>query len=81
MKVDIDGVRNAMFQEGNMIYFLHNGKECGADIEGGFPAFKFLVWCGEKNKYYNSFEKMANDDFFDGCSLVSLLDTVEVYFS
>jgi len=69
-----------MFNDGNMIYFSYNGKKCGVDIEGGIPSFKLQAWCGSEIKYYNDFEKMASDEFFDGCSLNSLLDMVKICF-
>ena len=76
----INEIRNAMLNDGNMIYFSYNGKECGADIESGFPSVKLQTWCGQEIKYYKSFEKMITDNFFDGHSLSDLLDTVEIYF-
>lgn len=79
-KVDIDDIRNAMFCDGNMICFSYNGLECGADIEGGIPAFRFHAWCGSKIKYYSNFDMMINDEIFDGRSLTSLLGTIEIFF-
>lgn len=76
----INDIKYAMLNDGNMVCFSYNDRQCGLDIEGGIPSFRFQAWCGSDSKYYGDFDELVSDEFFDGRSLKSLLNIVEFSF-
>ena len=78
----IDYVKNAVVENVNEVYFKHNGKQCGIELQADGFACTYDMWYGDKLKAYKDFDELANDPFFDGKSLVDLLKNgLEVFFS
>lgn len=76
----IEEIRKAITEDGNDVYFELGGKKCGIEptLEDGI--FTFEVWCGTNLKEYQDFDVMVHDPFFDGKSIIDLLDVVEIFF-
>lgn len=64
----------------NEVYFTYNGKNCGLDqeIHNSIPTYE--IWCGEKVKRHSDFDTLVHDTFFDGKSILDLLDITEFFF-
>lgn len=74
-------LRESIINCGNELHFTYNGKMCGLDQEvlDSIPTYE--IWCGENLKTHSDFEDMIHDKFFDGQSILDLIDIVEFDFS
>ncbi len=62
----------------NDIYFNYNGKPSGitSEVHNSIP--KFQAWHGEQVKYYDDIKSVITDPFYSGCSILELLDKVNI---
>lgn len=52
-------------------------KKCGVEPEVQNSVFTFTMWYGDSFKDYSDFDELLLDGFFDGKSIVDLLDIIE----
>lgn len=59
------------------VVFIHNGKPSGitSTVSNGKPTFQ--SWFGDDTKEYSKVEDVLKDKFYDGKSLLDLLDNTE----
>lgn len=76
----IDELRENVVACANEVFFEYNGKKCGVEPTVKSGVFTFEAWCGKASKTYFSFTALLNDKFFDGKTIVELLDQVEFHF-
>ena len=65
----LNELKAAILENGTGIYFEFNGKKCGVE--------PFTMWYGDSFKDYSDFDELLLDGFFDGKSIVDLLDIIE----
>lgn len=65
----------------NEMHFEYHGKKCGLDreIHDSIPVYE--IWCSENLKQHTDFEEMIHDKFFDGESIINLLNLVKFNFT
>lgn len=73
-------LRSAIFENGTGVYFEFNGKKCGIEPEVKDSIFTFEMWYGDEFKDYSNFDDLLLDGFFDGKSIVDLLEIVDMSF-
>ena len=77
--MSVDEIKNAMINDGNDIYFVHNGRESGVSTTVMNSVFIFHAWFGAVTKDFKGFDEMIHDRFFGGKSIVDLVNTVDIY--
>lgn len=78
--MSINKIKNAMIDDGNDIYFVHNGCEAGVSSTVINSAFIFNAWYGSDTKIFNDFDEMIHAKFFGNDSIVDLVNTTDIYF-
>ena len=73
----LNELKAAIYEYGTGIYFDINGKQCGVEPEVQDSVFTFTMWYGDSFKDYSDFDELLLDGFFDGKSIVDLLDIIE----
>ena len=56
------------------IVFTYNGKHC---LIMPYSAHKILLSYGDKDKMYQDIDALMSDNFFDGKSLIDILDQID----
>lgn len=73
----LNELKAAILENGTGIYFEFIGKKCGVEPEVQNSVFTFTMWYGDSFKDYSDFDELLLDGFFDGKSIVDLLDIIE----
>lgn len=73
----LNELKAAILENGTGIYFELNGKKCGVEPEVQDSVFTFTMWYGDSFKDYSDFDELLLDGFFDGKSIVDILDIIE----
>ncbi|MCD8089631.1 MAG: hypothetical protein LUD81_03250 [Clostridiales bacterium] len=87
----LDYIRQAI-KEANDVYFDYHGKRAGIEFTGENGIFTFIMWFGKGYDFEEKtfppsklnddiIDKVFNEKFFDGKSLVDLIDVVEIDFA
>ena len=77
----IANLRENIVDCANEMHFVYNGKRCGLDqeIRDSIPAYE--IWCENELKMHYDFGELLQDKFFDGKSIMDLLNIVEFCFT
>ncbi len=78
--MSIKEVKKAMIDDGNDIYFMHNGRKAGISTTVKNSVFVFNAWYGSDTKEFNSFDEAIHAKFFGGDSIIDLVNTTDIYF-
>ncbi len=81
----LDYIRKAI-DEFNDVYFQYHGKNAGIECHAKDGIITYNMWFGKdydfKEKTFgDDLDAVFNEKFFDGKSLVDLIDVVEVDFA
>lgn len=74
-------LRHSIIDCANELHFEYHGKKCGLDqeIHDSIPVYE--IWCGENLKQHTDFDEMIRDKFFNGESIINLLNLVKFNFT
>ena len=78
--MNVNNIKKAMINDGNDMYFTYNGYNSGVSSTVVNSVFVFHAWYGSNTKEFTSFDKMINDTFFDGNSIIELVETIDIHF-
>ena len=73
----LNELKAAILDNGTGICFEFNGTKCGVEPVVQDSVFTFTMWYGDHFKDYSDFDELLLDGFFDGKSIVDLLDIIE----
>ncbi|MCD7777427.1 MAG: hypothetical protein LUH47_02860 [Clostridiales bacterium] len=78
-------IRDAIIKNANDIYFDYNGKHAGIESSAKNGIITYEMWFGIgdtfKNKTSQNIDEVFRIKFFDGKSLIDLLNIVEFDFA
>lgn len=72
----IDKLKDAVIGCGNSLYFTYHGEAAGIEPTVKNSVFSYEMWHGTKYRSANDFDEMVNDKFFDGKSLLDIMNQV-----
>lgn len=74
----IPELKNVVMDNFNEVSFSYNNKKCGILLNADNEVIKFLAFCGESEKEYQDFDKLIADSFFDGKSILEIINMIEI---
>lgn len=78
--MSIKEVKKAMLDNGNDIYFMHNGREAGISTTVTNSVFVFNAWYGSDTREFKNFDEAVYVKFFGGDSIADLVNKTDIYF-
>lgn len=76
----LDDLKRLVVDEANDFYFDYEGKRVGVEQIVTNSVATYTMWWGDEEKEYSDFDELLSDGFFDGRSVIDLLDVVEIEF-
>lgn len=77
--MNLNELRKIIADDYNDIEFLYNEKPCGISSEVFNYIPTFQMWYGNKIKEYKSVDDLILDNFFDGKSLLRIINKIKFY--
>ena len=79
--MSIEQLKDLILSCVNDVYFIFNGRECGVSSQVNNYVPVYECWYGDKIKEYSNVDDLLGDLFFDGRSIVDIIQDLEVSIS
>lgn len=78
--MSLEDLKRLVVDEMNDFYFDYEGKRVGVEQTVQNSIATYTMWWGDDEKEYSDFDELLSDGFFDGRSVIDLLEIVEIEF-